>query len=338
MQRFSEFMQSWLYGPDGYYAKFKTIGKSGDFYTAVSTSRFFGATIAHRMIALIEQGVLERPLHLIEIGAHQGYLLGDMIEWIAQERPEWLEDFTFATVERFERLREAQRDYSNRRFGDAVTIEQYENLDEVRVERAFFVANEIFDAFPCELVFGDKMAYVEGEAVLFRPADDEALSAQAAKYGISKGEVALGYETFAADLAAAAKQSVFVTFDYGDRAARNDFSIRIYQAHQVLPLFDESADFSKLFGCSDITYDVNFSHLIDAFTGCGFHLEAYKTQLRALVDFGIDALIAELIKLGDQTLYIREMNKIKTLIDPAMMGERFKMVEFRRRTGKRNES
>ena len=42
---FSEYMNAWLYEEEGYYKKFKAIGKSGDFYTAVSTSRFFGASI-----------------------------------------------------------------------------------------------------------------------------------------------------------------------------------------------------------------------------------------------------------------------------------------------------
>jgi len=38
--KFSEYMQDWLYGESGYYRDFKDIGKSGDFYTAVSTVGF----------------------------------------------------------------------------------------------------------------------------------------------------------------------------------------------------------------------------------------------------------------------------------------------------------
>ena len=52
--RFSEYMSEWLYGEDGYYATYKNIGKSGDFYTAVSTSKFFGGTVAKHIISLVD--------------------------------------------------------------------------------------------------------------------------------------------------------------------------------------------------------------------------------------------------------------------------------------------
>jgi len=48
-------MHEWLYGNDGYYKNFKTIGKEGDFYTAVSTSRFFGASIANYFYKLLQE-------------------------------------------------------------------------------------------------------------------------------------------------------------------------------------------------------------------------------------------------------------------------------------------
>jgi len=51
--QFSTYMNEWLYGEEGYYKNFKAIGKSGDFYTAVSTSSFFGASIANYSYTLI---------------------------------------------------------------------------------------------------------------------------------------------------------------------------------------------------------------------------------------------------------------------------------------------
>lgn len=45
MQEFSSYFNDWLYGEDGYYSKYKSIGKSGDFYTAVSTSMFLVALL-----------------------------------------------------------------------------------------------------------------------------------------------------------------------------------------------------------------------------------------------------------------------------------------------------
>jgi SAM-dependent MidA family methyltransferase len=330
---FSEYMAEWLYGPDGYYANFKAIGKQGDFYTAVSTSRFFGATIAHHMISLVGSGKLSSDLTLVEIGAHQGYLLGDMIEWIAQEAPHLLETMRFGIVERFPALREAQKAYFRERFGDAVKVEHYADAAEVGADDAFVVANEIFDAFPCDLVYKEKTALVdENHTIRFEGEEKEVLDL-AKRYGQEKGEVARGYEDFALSLGRAAERIVFVSFDYGETYARPDFSIRIYRGHEVFPLFEEGLDLASLFGKSDITYDVNFAHVSDAFTAAGFQKAAYKTQLRALIDFGLMDLLEQLAKMGNQALYLRELNKIKTLIDPQMMGERFKMIEFHRNIG-----
>ena len=51
--KFSKYMNQWLYGENGYYATYKSIGKEGDFYTAVSTSKFFGGTIANHIVKFL---------------------------------------------------------------------------------------------------------------------------------------------------------------------------------------------------------------------------------------------------------------------------------------------
>ena len=106
---FSDYMENWLYGDEGYYATYKVIGKSGDFYTAVSTSKFFGGTIAKHIISLIEEGFLPEDTTICEIGAHHGYFLADMIEFIYTLRPDLLQSLKFVIIERFEALQEQQR-------------------------------------------------------------------------------------------------------------------------------------------------------------------------------------------------------------------------------------
>jgi len=334
MKRFSEYMSEWLYGKEGYYSTLKSIGKEGDFYTAVSTSRFFGATISHYMISLIKLGKLNQDLHLVEIGAHQGYLLADMIEWVAQEAPELLDTMKFGIVERFDSLKEAQQNYFKSRFAEDIKLNHYSSLSKINAKEAFIVANEIFDAFTCDLIYKQKIALVDEKThTIYFEGEDEEVFEIANRYGQTKGEVARGYEAFASSLFKAAQKLVFVAFDYGEKEPRVDFSIRIYKGHKVYPLFEEGLDLKSLFGKSDITYDVNFSHLIDAFKNSGFLTYAYKTQLRALTEYGLPILLEQLAKLGNQTLYLRELNKVKTLIDPVMMGERFKLVEFHKNIG-----
>lgn len=332
-------MQEWLYGNEGYYTKERTIGKEGDFYTAVSTSMFFGGAIAKRLISTIESGFLSSSSYVVEIGAHKGYLLADMIQFIYTLKPELLKTLTFVIVEPFVANQVMQKAYFEEAFGDAITLLHVTRLEAFTCKEAFFVANEIFDAFSCELIKEDQMLFVQDNRVVFKKMDDD-MKAKALEYGILKGELCLEYESFAKAMSECCERFEFVTFDYGDKEAREDFSLRIYASHQVYPFFAltdlvekklrESKDFNTFFANADVTYDVNFSHLFHAFEKSGIRVHEYSTQMKALVDFGLVELLELFAKNVSEKQYETELNRIKTLIDPSFMGERFKMACFRK--------
>ncbi|UFS63263.1 SAM-dependent methyltransferase [Sulfurimonas sp. HSL-3221] len=326
--RFSEYMTEWLYAEDGYYATYRPIGKQGDFYTAVSASKFFGGTVAKHLIDVIDEGFLTPNATVCEIGAHHGYLLADIVEFIYTLRPELLKSLSFAIVERFEHLREQQRRYFADSFGDAVTLRHYSALDQLRVEEAFFVANEIFDAFPCELYYKGKTGRVENHEVIF-DLDDAWVKAKAEQFHKDRGEIAVGYEDFAREMAQAARRSEFITFDYGEMQARPDVSLRVYKEHEVFPFFDDALDRAAAFKKSDITYDVTFAHVKEAFEAAGMPMAEYATQMKALVEMGILELLEILRANADEKVYKQELEKVKTLIMPQFLGERFKMIRFR---------
>jgi len=332
-------MQAWLYGEQGYYSSVRTIGKEGDFYTAVSTSMFFGGAIAKRLISTIESGFLSPSCHVVEIGAHKGYLLADMIQFIYTLKPELLQTLTFVIVEPFAANQMMQKAYFDEAFGDAITLLHVNTLDAFTCKEAFFVANEIFDAFSCEIIKDDQMLCIEKGKAFFETMD--ALTCKKAKeYGITKGELCLGYEPFAVAMSHCCERFEFITFDYGDKEARGDFSLRVYASHHVFPFFAltdlveeklrEKSDFNDFYGRSDITYDVNFSHLFYAFEKSGIRVHDYATQMKALVDFGLVELLELFSNNVSEKQYGSEMAKIKTLIDPSFMGERFKMACFRK--------
>ena len=62
----------------------------------------------------------------------------------------------------------------------------------------------------------------------------------------------------------------------------------------------------------------------------GFEEVAYETQARALIRFGIIDILERFAKQTTQEKYMSEADKIKTLISPTMMGDRFKLVHFRK--------
>jgi len=324
---FSEYMNEWLYGNEGYYKTFKAIGKAGDFYTAVSTSSFFGASIANYFFKLIQEQKADRNGWLIEVGAHQGYLLCDMIQWLYTCDPTLVTTLKFGIVERQPEVQERQLAYIKERFGDDVAITHFNDISEVEVDYAFVVANEIFDAFPCELLKDRKIALVEDYEIIWQEAPSEML-AWADKHLLKQGEIAVGYEAFAKSMSKSIQKCDFVSFDYGEKYVRNDFSIRVYRKHETFPLFDEELVLPESFKKDDITYDVNFGHVLEAFVANGFNEVLYETQARALVRFGIIDILEKFARQTSQENYLREADKIKTLIAPTIMGDKFKMVHF----------
>ncbi|MDA3907467.1 MAG: SAM-dependent methyltransferase [Sulfurimonas sp.] len=338
--RFSDYMTAWLYAEEGYYATHKEIGKSGDFYTAVSSSMFFGGSIASKFLKTFEEGFLPSDSYIVEIGAHKGYLLADMIQFIYTLKPQLLETLTFVIVEPFEPNRKAQLQYFEESFGDAVKLLHVSSLKELTCKSAFLVANEIFDAFTCEVIKDGKMLYMDEHKPEFKEMDSK-IKETADKYKITKGEIGLGYEEFAKDMCEHIDTFEFVTFDYGDIRGREDISLRVYDKHKVYQFFAltdlvedkelrEDINLDSVYANSDITYDVNFEHLIGAFSEAGASLHDYSSQMKALVEFGLIELLDMMQKNANAESYKAEVNRVKTLIDPAFMGERFKMACFRK--------
>ena len=341
MVKFSSYMQEWLYGKEGYYTDFKKIGKEGDFYTAVSATPFFGGAIAKRIIKIIKDGFLPENSTILEIGAHQGYLLADIVQFIYTLEPKLLKTINFAILEPQKNILLTQKKYMEQSFGDEINIKYFSSFNELKLDNAFIISNEIFDAFKCEVIKDDKMLYVENDKFYFDDMNDE-IQEKAKKYSIKKGEIAVGYDEFAYQLSNHIKRFEFVSFDYGEMEHRGEYSLRVYHKHQVYPFFSltrfaqdeklksEGIDIKLLYKNSDITYDVFFRQLIDEFEKAGIKKEYYMTQMKAMVEFGILELFEILKNNSDETTYLKELNKAKVLIDPSFMGERFKCIIFRK--------
>jgi len=337
---FSQYFDNWLYSDTGYYSNYKTIGKEGDFFTAVSTSSFFGGSIGKKIVSIIQEGHLPNNTTIVEVGAHHGYLLADIVQFIYTLKPELLDTLEFAIVERYPHLQEQQKQYFKNSFGDVIKLKHYNDISEFKAKNAMIIANEIFDAFSCELVYTTKddilqKGIAKDNKIEFIDLDinnpkDQELNNICEKYKITKGEVSLGFKEFATILNNNIENFDFITFDYGDFYPRNDFSIRIYHKHNVYPIFQDDINLKELYQQSDITYDVHFNHLIDSFNEAGIENVESTTQLKALVEFGIIELLEMLHKNTSEENYLREANKIKTLLTPTGMGDRFKMAHFRK--------
>ena len=138
--------------------------------------------------------------------------LADVVEFIYTLYPELLESLQFVIIERFDALQQQQKNYFKESFGDVVSLTHYKSLSELTCKNAFFIANEIFDAFGCELLYNGKIASVKDDKVEFDIVDEEILL-KAKKYHKEKGEIAVGYEAFAKEMVASAERFEFISFD-----------------------------------------------------------------------------------------------------------------------------
>jgi SAM-dependent MidA family methyltransferase len=330
-------MNEWLYAKDGYYASMPEIGKKGDFATSATTSMFFGGTIAKRLISVIESGFLSKNCAVVEIGAHRGYMSADIAQFIYTLKPSLLESLTFVIIEPLEKIRAEQKKYLKESFGEAVKFHWFKSLKEFSAKEAFVVANELFDAFTCEVVKDGQMLYMSDNNPIFDNMDKETQKL-CGRYNIAKGEIAKGYEEFALDLSNSVQKCEFITFDYGQKEPRGDISLRIYSAHKTYPFFSltdyakskrvKNLSLKSLYKKSDLTYDVNFLHLKDAFRNAGFEERAFCKQANALVEFGLIDLLEILKNSVKESEYRMELGKAIQLIDPSFLGERFNMMRF----------
>lgn len=147
-------MELALYCPiHGYYERQKdNVGRGGDFITSVSTGGLFGQLLAFQFAQWLEE--LHSPLvtrhsslRLIEAGAHDGRLAGDILTWLQANRPELYARLEYGIIEpsdsRQEWQRETLKPFAPRvrwltRFNDP-TIQRFNGV---------FFSNELLDAFP----------------------------------------------------------------------------------------------------------------------------------------------------------------------------------------------
>ncbi|WP_299546377.1 SAM-dependent methyltransferase [uncultured Helicobacter sp.] len=324
-------MQEWLYGDgaifgkEGYYKQAR-VGKDLDFYTNVSVGKFFGYTLGFYLYGLLEK--LKGRIALVEIGSEKGDLIADIAEFFNAFNPQCKLDF--ATLEPLIPLQSLQQNTFKTRNPNLKlhTFCNFKELKEAHYDCLLFVSNELLDAFACELVWQDSMAFVHKESLelTFAPISKEMLEI-AEIFKITKGEIPLHALSFVKSLTNCASKWLFMGFDYGGLEPRNAFSLRFYQNHKTENLFlDSQTPNQKLlknFALMDMTYDVNFTLWQHIFSQFGGKTWLMHHQNRALVEMGLDKMCAWYIEKFGLETYMRQSGKLRTLISPGSFGERF---------------
>lgn len=341
-------MRQSLYGENGYYTNSHRVGKGGDFYTAVSTTKFFGGAIAFYILKLLESGKLTLPLSIVEIGADKGFLLCDIAQFLDELSVGIMDKISFCIIEPLDSLHITQeQNFSALNLSCESKLQIFSDISKLQdfQNSVIFVSNELFDSFPCDVLLDSKdlaMALcVEADSKLWSAkfveinnlsnsdaSKIQALSAFHKKNLESKYIILPHWEEFIKQVATCAKQyknAYFLSFDYGFVKNFAFNQVRFYHKHKVLnlsELLETNADFRALYKCVDITYSVDFAKLESYFKANGFQKEFLDSQSRILLqEFDILSLLDKFLssKQGAR-FYSQEALKIRTLLD---MGSNF---------------
>ncbi|BCD45060.1 Class I SAM-dependent methyltransferase [Helicobacter suis] len=324
MQSFSQCMQEWLYGENGYY-RHALIGMQGDFYTAVNSSAFFGGTLAFYLLSLLENGRLSLPLSVVEIGAGEGLLLSDVVGFLKDLSQGVLEHIRFISVELLDRLVNLQKEKLAKRGVDLECVACLENLE--LSQSVFIYCNELWDSFPCEVIDNSKKLYISHSKPIWQNLSSEEMYQIKAFYPAIKSDcLPLSWGDYITSLCnqLRGKKWIMVSFDYGQYGSYGGISLRGYRKHQVLSFQEILDNLQGYYQKIDLTYDVDFKLLETLFLAQGAHTLFYGTQSTTLLKMGLASLLELFHASAPFTTYQRESIKARALINPEGFGERFK--------------
>jgi SAM-dependent MidA family methyltransferase len=340
---FARFMELALYCPTlGYYERTPdSVGRSGDFYTNVSVGRVFGELLARQFAQGRDD---EEPFQLVEAGAHQGQLAGDILEWMRRGRPDLWERLEYWIIEPSLRRRAWQEATLEQFAGRVRWFAGWEALPQ-RVRGVIF-SNELLDAFPVERFTWDAKARAwftqgvgwDGTRFVWRRFAGalrnlrEELARQSI-FPTPELEAVLP-EGFTLDLSPAAvswwagaaqqlQTGQLVTIDYGLAAGellrpeRAHGTLRAYFRHQV------SGDVLSRVGEQDLTAQVNFTAL---------ERTAVEAGLVTVGLFSQGEFLTRLAVTGPEGARARDewgaaaVRQFQTLIHPEHLGRSFRVL------------
>ncbi len=147
---FAQYMNLALYHPqEGYYSsKKKAIGSQGDFFTSSSLGKDFGELLAEQFVEMWEFLECPNPFILVEMGAGEGILAGDILNYLEQNYPNFLKNLEYIIIERgfgmIEKQKALFQQWQEKKF--PISWKSWEEIPDDSVVGCCF-SNELIDAF-----------------------------------------------------------------------------------------------------------------------------------------------------------------------------------------------
>jgi SAM-dependent MidA family methyltransferase len=338
---FAQYMEMVLYHPQlGYYSNQAiNIGKEGDFFTSVHLGVDFGEMLAVQFVQMWEiLGKPERFL-LVEMGAGQGFLAADILNYLRQNYEDLYSGLEYIIVEKSPALREQQQ----RRLL-AFSVVRWCSLKEIPSNSVVgcIFSNELVDAFPVHqfVVEGGKLREVyvtldpsSRESIEFLEIWGEVSTPQLEEYfqlvGLDinnypdqyRSEVNLAALEWLSEVENRLQRGYVLTIDYGYpnsryyNPRRSQGTLQCYYQHQ------RHDNPYILVGYQDITTHVDFTGLERWGERIGLATVGFTQQGLFLMALGLGDRIASLsyskISVPDM---LRRRDSLQQLLDPLGLG------------------
>ena len=331
---FTQVMEKALYHPQhGYYGPGpRRIGRSGDFYTAVSVGPLYGRLLAELALQGWKEQGSPGEFAVIEQAAHDGQLAEDICEELLGRQG--TKGLRYLIVEPNPRYEVVQRQRLER-FGERV--KWVSSLAELPAMPALFLCNELPDAMPVHLVRWNGQVWHElyvaadrGE-LTFTPAalSSSELESELARLptDLPEGyttEVNLAALAWMQELIKAPFHGQIYIADYGlddfelYSPTRSTGTLRRYAQHQT-----DDRVLENLGEC-DLTTHINFTRLIETAEAAWLKVRSYELQGRFLGKLAMPVLASlEGRRDGSTQALLRQF---QSLTHPAFMGRSFRVL------------
>ena len=319
----------------GYYMKKNPFGKKGDFITAPLISKLFSEMIAIWCVAFWEHLGKPNKILLVELGPGDGTLCKDLIKTFKKFK-EFYNSLEINLFEISNKLKKIQKIKINSK-----KVKWIKKIEEINYGPVIFFGNEFFDALPIKQICKNKKNFFEKYVTLTTNEKNIKFLHKRANNNLIKciknlnlvstgGTIEYPLEALKFLKQISKKINKFdgglLTIDYGYTLKKNQNTLQAVKKHNYLDIFFKP-------GHSDITSHINFKLFSKSLSEDNLAVKKITTQSEFLKKVGIleraDILSKKMTFKEKANMFYR----LKRLIDPKEMGDRFKVI-FAQKKGK----
>ena len=319
----------------GYYMKKNPFGKKGDFITAPLISNLFSEMIAVWCVAFWEHLGKPNKILLVELGPGDGTLCKDLIKTFKKFK-DFYNSLEINLFEISNKLKKIQKIKINSK-----KVKWIKKIEEINYGPVIFFGNEFFDALPIKQICKKKNNFFEKYVALttneknikflHKKANNNLIKCIKDLNLISIGDT-IEYPLEALKFLKHISKKInkfdggLLTIDYGYTLKKNQNTLQAVKKHNYSDVFFKP-------GHSDITSHINFKLFSKSLSEDNLAVKKITTQSEFLKKVGIleraDILSKKMTFKEKANMFYR----LKRLIDPKDMGDRFKVI-FAQKKGK----